>query len=163
MANKVYTQQETAITWTDSGGDYTLDLGGLAAGGVRIGQQGDLGAAPRADEYFWQVVIDGFDTAPIVDEHIDIYLAFAQDAIDIDGDVGTADANGTTSDLKNLLHIGSAVVQTTTAANELITSGMVTIKSRYVSPVVHNNTADALLSTSDAHTFKLWPVPPEIQ
>lgn len=162
MANKVYTQQETVITWTD-GGTPDLDIGGLAADGVRVGQQHDLGAAPRADEYFWQMVVDGFDTAPVVDETVDIYLAFAQDTTDIDGDVGTADAAGATTDLKNLLHIGSCVVQTTTAANELITSGIVTIKSRYVSVVIHNNTADALLSTADAHTFKLWPVPPEIQ
>jgi hypothetical protein len=32
-----------------------------------------------------------------------------------------------------------------------------------VSPVVHNNTADALLSTSDAHKVTLTPIPPEVQ
>ena len=48
MANKVYIQEETAKTWTDTGGDYALDLGSLAADGVRVGAQGDLGAAPRS-------------------------------------------------------------------------------------------------------------------
>ena len=51
MANKVYIAEETAKTWTDTGGDYALDLGSLAADGVRVGAQGDLGAAPRADQY----------------------------------------------------------------------------------------------------------------
>ena len=34
MANKVYINSETAKTWTDTGGDYTMDLGSLAADGV---------------------------------------------------------------------------------------------------------------------------------
>ena len=61
------------------------------------------------------------------------------------------------------MYLGSASVQTTTAADNLIISGLVNIPFRYVSPVVHNNTADALLGTSDAHKFILTPVPPEVQ
>ena len=163
MANKVYTQQETAIAWTDAGGDYTMDLGGLAADAVRVGAQGDLGAAPRADRYGWQLVIDGFDTAPVVKETVDLYLAFSFDGTDIDGDVGASDAAGDKNDLPNLLPLKPAVVASTAAADKLIVSGVVEIVARYVSPVVHNNTADDLLSTSDAHTFKLWPTPPEVQ
>jgi hypothetical protein len=163
MPNKIYLAPETTLTWTDTGGDYAMDLGGLAADGVRVGAQGDLGAGDHSHRYFWQVVIDGFDTAPVVGEEVHIYLAFANDATDIDGDVGASDAAGATADLPNLLHIGTVVVQTTTAADELITSGIVEVGCRYVSPVVHNDTADALLSTADAHTFKLTPIPPEIQ
>lgn len=162
MANKIYTQSETAKTWTDAGGDYTFDLGSLAADAVRVGAQGDLGAAPRADRYEWRLVIDGFDTAPVVGESVDLYLSFG-DGTYVDGDVGTGDAAGATDDLPNLLFIGSAIVQTTTAADNLIISGTVEIVSRYVSPVVHNNTADALLGTSDAHKFILTPVPAEVQ
>lgn len=165
MANLVYTQQETAIVWTDdaTGGDYTLDVGGLAAGTARVGDQGDLGVAPRADRYYYQLVIDGFDTAPVVGEHISVYLAFSGDGTDIDGDVGNTDAACATAALPNLLPLDVATVQTTTAANELMISGEVTILARYVSPVVYNETADALLSTADAHTFTLYPMPPEVQ
>ena len=163
MANKIYLTQETAVVWTDSGGDYVMDLGGLAADGVRVGAQGDLGSGDRSARYGWQLVIDGFDTAPVVGEEVHVFLAFSFDATDIDGDVGASDAAGSTNDLPNLLHIGTAVVQSTTAADELIISGIVDIMSRYVSPVVHNDTVDALLSTSDSHTFTLWPMPPEIQ
>jgi hypothetical protein len=151
MANKVYIQEETAKTWTDTGGDYTLDLGSLAPDGVKVGAQ-----------YAYKFVIDGFDTAPVVGETVDLYLAFS-DGTYVDGDVGTADAAGFTADLPNLMYLGSASVQTTTAADNLIISGLVNIPFRYVSPVVHNNTADALLGTSDAHKFILTPVPPEVQ
>ena len=162
MANKVYINEETTKTWTDTGGDYAMDLGALAADAVRVGTQGDLGAAPRADQYSWKLVIDGFDTAPVVGETVDLYLAFS-DGTYVDGDVGTSDAAGATVDLPNLLFLGSAVVQTTTAGDNLIISGMVQIAQRYVSPVIHNNTADALLSTADSHKFILTPVPPEVQ
>ncbi len=162
MANKVYINQEAAKTWTDTGGDYALDLGSLAADGVRVGAQCDLGAAPRADQYIYKFVVDGFDTAPVVGETVDLYLAYS-DGTYVDGDVGTSDAAGFTADLPNLMYVGSASVQTTTAADNLIISGLVNIPFRYVSPVVHNNTADALLGTSDAHKFILTPVPPEVQ
>lgn len=162
MANKVYIAEETAKTWTDTGGDYTLDLGSLAADAVRVGAQGDLGAAPRADQYQFKLVIDGFDTAPVVGETVDLYLAFS-DGTYVDGDVGTADAAGFTSDLPNLMYAGSASVQTITAGDNLIISGLVQITQRYVSPVIHNNTANALLGTADAHKFILTPVPPEVQ
>ena len=153
--------EETTKTWTDTGGDYAMDLGALAADAVRVGTQGDLGAAPRADQYSWKLVIDGFDTAPVVGETVDLYLAFS-DGTYVDGDVGTSDAAGATVDLPNLLFLGSAVVQTTTAGDNLIISGMVQIAQRYVSPVIHNNTQDALLSTADSHKFILTPVPPEV-
>lgn len=162
MPNKIYINPETALTWTDTGGDNTLDLGGLAADAVRQGDQHDLLASARADWFEWRLVIDGFDTAPVVGETVDLYLGFS-DGTNHDGDLGTVDAAATTAALPNLLFLGSAMVQTTTAADELIISGMVQIVSRYVTPVIHNNTADALLSTADAHKFILTPVPSEVQ
>lgn len=161
MANKILTLSETAIVWS-VGGTPDLDLGGLAAGAVRVGQQKDFGAAARSFEYDWHFFMDGFDTAPVVDEDVRIYLAFS-DGTNVDGNAGTADAAGATVGLPNMLRIGAAVVQTTTAGDNLIVSGHVQIWARYVSVVIHNNTADVLLSTADAHTFKLIPTPPEVQ
>lgn len=164
MANKIYVAQETALDWTDdtTGGDYTLDLGSLAAGSVRVGDRGDLGSASRAFVYEWRMVIDGFDSSPVVGEAVEIYIATSEGTYE-DGDVGTTDAAGSTVQLPNLLHVGNAVVQTTTAGDNLQTSGIVEIYSRYVTPVVYNATADALLGTSDAHHFYLTPMPPEVQ
>jgi hypothetical protein len=165
MPNLVYIKPETAHTWTDTGGDDALDLGGLAADAVRAGDHWDLGTSARSEWYQWHLIIDGFDTAPVVGETVDAYLAFSQDATaaTLDGDLGLTDAASSTVVLPNLQYLGSAVVQTITAANELVTSGIVRIGARGVSPVIHNNTADALLSAADAHKFILIPIPPEIQ
>lgn len=162
MVNKVYINPETAVTWSDTGGTNVLDAGGLAADAVRVGARHDFGASARAEEFEWRVNVDGFDTPPVVGERVDFYLATSDGTYE-DGDVGTADALGATTDLPNLTYLGGAVVQTTTAADELHASGHIRITARYVSFVVHNNTADALLSTADSHQFILTPVPSEVQ
>lgn len=165
MANLIYHLPETGHAWSDATTalDDTLDLGGLASGSVRAGDIWDRGASAYPAWFTWHFIVDGFDTAPVVGEAVNLYLAFSYDGTSIDGDLSGTDAGSSTVVLPNCKFLGSAVVQTTTAANELIVSGQVFIIQRYVIPVVHNNTADALLSTSDAHTFALKPVPPQIQ
>ena len=168
MANEIRYKLDTAITFSDdtTGGTYTLDCGGLAADAVRISDQADIGITTANQEpikFRWSMVVDGFDTAPVVDETVDVYLAFGRSSSDIDGDIAATDGAGTTVSLPNMKQIGKCVVQTTTAGNELRASGEVSITSRYVTVVIHNNTVDALLSTSDAHTFTLEGVIPEVQ
>ena len=168
MANEVYQKHGTAITWTDSGGDEELDIGGLAADGTLGGSyydRGDLSTTPAPDEFEWVMTIDGFDTAPVVGETVDLYFAQGSSTTVFDGQVtsnptDTVDtATGPTTDmLKNMMYAGSCVVHSTTAADELIARGVVRFTSRYFFPVVHNNTADALLSTADAHTVVLTPI-----
>ena len=162
MVNKVYINPEATVTWSDTGGDETLDLGGLAADAVRVGDRHDFGATARSEWFEWRVLIDGFTAAPVVAEAVDFYISTSDGTIE-DGEVGTVDAAGATTDLPNLHYIGSAVVQTTTAGDNLQTGGIVRIVSRYASPVVHNNTANVLQSAADNHNFILTPIPPEIQ
>ena len=165
MPNEVLLKEGTALTWTDTGGDYALDLGSLAAAAVRAGTEGNLGVSPRAGKYRWSLVIDGFATAPVVGESVDLYLAFSHDGTQAtrDGDLSGTDGASVIEVLPNLLFLGSAIVQTITEANELVCSGTVEITHRYVTPVIHNNTADALLGTSDAHKFILTPLKDEVQ
>lgn len=165
MPNQILQQTGTPIVWTDTGGDFALDLGGLAAGGVRAGDIGDLGSGDRASLYDYVFLVDGFDTAPVVGEVVRLYLALgnSNSAGEIVGDLSGTDGASSTVVLPNLVQLKPAVVQTTTAANELIVSGIIEIRHRYVIPVVHNDTADALLSTSDAHKFILTPHPLEVQ
>lgn len=158
MPNKIYAAAETALTWTDTGGDYALTLASLAADGVRVGAQRDLGSGSRSRLYEWRFVVDGFSTSPVVGETVDVYVAYS-DGTYVDGNVGTSDAAGSTVALPNLLFLGSATVQTTSATDDLVISGQVEIAARYVSPVVHNNTVDAL----SGGRFILTPVPDEIQ
>jgi len=166
MPNKVYIAPETAVTWTDTGGDELLDLGGLAAAAGRVGEQRDLGSASRSEWYEWRFIIDGFDTAPVVGETIDLYFG-SSDGTNGDGPVTYQDSSdsalSSVNILKNLRYAGSCVVVSTTAGDNLMASGVVRLTSRYVAPVVHNNSADALLSTSDAHKVILTPIPPEVQ
>jgi len=162
MPNKVYIAAGTPITWKDTGGSAIMDLGGLAAAGVRVGAQHDLGSGSRSEWYEWRAVIDGFDSAPVPGEHVDFYIATSDGTLH-DGDIGTADAAGAVDDLPNFKRLGIVTVQTVTEADELVASGIVRIVARYVSPVVHNNTVDDLLSTADVHQFILTPIPPEIQ
>lgn len=163
MVNKVYINPETSKTWTDTGGDYAFDLGGLAADGVRASTYGDLGAAPRSEWFRWQLIIDGFDTAPVVGETVNVYISLSDDATVFDGDVSGTDGASSTVVLPNLKYLGTATVQTTTTTDELVVSGIARIPARYVVAVVHNNTADALASSGDAHKFILTPIPAEVQ
>lgn len=170
MVNKLYINPETAITWANSGGDELLDLGGTGGGadGVVMGSFLDLGSAARSEFYMYELTIDGFDTAPVIGESVLLYLAFSNATTNFDGNpttdpTTTAEGTMTTDQLRNVLLLDAASVYSTTAANELKISGTVRIPFRYVSPVVHNNTVDKLLSTSDAHTFILTPIPPELQ
>lgn len=162
MANKIYVAPETSHTWTDTGGDDALDLGGLASLGVRAGDIWDRGTGSVASWFRWRLIIDGFDTAPVVGEAVELYVGFS-DGTNHDGDLSGTDGASSTVVLPNLLFLGAAIVQTTTAANELMISGRLWFGHRAIIPVVYNATADALLSTSDSHQFILEAVPPEIQ
>lgn len=165
MANKVYINAETSIDWSDTGGDEIMDMA-LAANAGRVGEQRDLGSAARAEWYEWRLFLDGFDTAPVVGETVDLYFAQSDGTYD-DGPVTFQDASdsalASTNLLPNLFFAGSCTVRSTTAADNLTASGVVRLTSRYVVPVVHNNTADALLSTADDHHLILTPIPPEVQ
>lgn len=163
MVNKIYVLPETAIVWAVSGGNHVLTLSGLAAAAVRVGDRHDFGVAARSRLFEWFALIDGFDTAPVVAEGVDFYGASSNGTI-VDGGVGAVDAPAAVTDLPNLRQfLGTATVQTIVAADDLETSGVLEISSRFWSPVIHNNTVDALLGTADAHQFILIPVPDEIQ
>lgn len=159
--SKVYVLTETAVVWTDTAGDEDLDLGALAADAGRVGSALDRGASAHSGSYLWELKIDGFDTAPVVGETIDLYFALTNSTTDIPGPVGYSDtadsALGSTDQLPNLLFAGSAIVRSVTAADDVIISGELHTGFRYIIPVIHNNTADALLGTSDAHTLTLTP------
>jgi hypothetical protein len=171
MASKIYVNPETSITWTDSvtGGDEDLDLGDGALGladAVGCGSYHDWGTAPRAFGYYVTLKIDGFATAPVVGETVDLYMAESEDATIWTGPESpsdTADSAGATVRLPNLKFLGSAVVTTVTAADDVVASFEWYSTARYTAPVVHNNTADALLTTSDAHKVIMTPIPYEGQ
>lgn len=162
MANKVYVVRETPIVWTDAGGDLAMTLNNLATTAARIGAQKDFGAGSTPEWYEWRMTIQ-FETAPVVGETVNVYLS-TTDGTEEDGQEGVANAGiADNNSLKNMRYIGSLIVTSTDADHPMTVSGICRIATRYVSPVVHNNTADNLRADNDASKFTLTPIPPEIQ
>ena len=166
--NAVKTAFGTATVWTDTGGDKLLDLGSLAADAVAMGAYLDLGASPRPTWHTFELLIDGFDTAPVVGETVLLYFSQSIATTNFDGNpttdpTATVQGTITKDQLKNCLGPFIARVYSTTAGDELKITGKVELLGRYVSPIVHNSTADALLGTSDAHKLTLIPINDDIQ
>ena len=171
MPSKSYQASEADTTWSDAGttSDKLMDAGALAAnGGVVCGAYLDLGVAPRSDIYEAELFIDGFDTAPVVGEMVELWFTQSDDATDFDGrptTAPTASAEGTITvdQAMNCTNAVSVRVASTTAGDDLQRRRTIRLTGRYVAPVLINRTADILLSTSDAHMVTLTPIPQESQ
>lgn len=162
MANKIYAAPETAITFQDSGGTVVLSLQNLAFGAGRISARRDRGAGSQPVVYEWRAVIQ-FETAPALDEVVEIYLS-TSDGTYADGTIGTADAALTSDKRKNLKLLGLVRADTTSVTTDIVASGIVEIYSRYFSIGVWNGSAaDNLENTANASKIILTPYPPEIQ
>jgi len=162
MANKVYVARETAIVWSDTAGDLAMTLNDLDAGVARIGAQKDWGAGSTSEWYEWRLTVQ-FETAPVVGETVLVYLS-TSDGSEEDGQEGAADADvADNNSLKNMHLIGVLVVTSTDADHDMTASGICRIPTRYVCPVIHNNTADNLAAHNDVSEFTLRPIPPEVQ
>lgn len=162
MANEVLIARGTPITWKDSGGSLVISLNNLAPGAARIGAQKDFGAGSTPEWYSWRFTCP-FETAPVVNETIDIYLS-TSDGTEEDGQEGVVDALlGTTNSLRNMLWIGSLLVTSTDAAHDMTASGICRIVTQYVCPVIHNNTVDGLKADANVSVFTLTAITPEIQ
>lgn len=170
MATKIYQAEETARTWSDAStsSDELMDIGGLAANGVVCGSYHDLGAAPRADIYEVSFLVDGFDTAPVVGQMVELWFAESNATTGFDGQLttdptDTAEGVATEPQAYNCTFAGAVRVHSTTAADELLRRFTVRLTSRYIAPIVINLTDDALLSTSDAHMVTVKAIPQESQ
>ena len=171
MANKIYTNREASRTWSDTGttSDELLDMGGLAADAVVMGSFWDRGAGAIATLYEAVFLITGFDTAPVVGETVLLYFVESNTTTGFDGKPSTepTDTAEGTMTLNQIKNIGIPVVilsvVSTTAADKIQARARIVLTGRYIAPVVHNNTADALLSSSDAHLITLTPIPDELQ
>ena len=161
MANKLYQNDETAITWLSSGGDNLLTLTSLGAGAGRQGAVHDFGATARAFKFAWRAwAIHA--TTPVVGEYLAVHKK-TSDGTSPDNDDGTGDSAVSSVDkLANLPQFGSIVVDEA-AAVLMVASGEIFLPQRYFMPVIWNYTADGLSSTALDHGFSLTPIPPELQ
>lgn len=166
MPNKIYTNHETTITWRDSGGTELMTLASLAAGAGRNGALHDRGAAPRATKYHWKFFCQ-FNTTPVVDEVVEIYLREGGVAAAVErptNDDGTGDvALSSTNKLKNLKLLSALTVDEASTAAVMSVEGTFRSAARHLGPVIMNQAADALHATAANNGFDLTPIPDEVQ
>lgn len=139
-----------------------FEIDGLGSGAGRQSAQFDFGTARHTNIFDWRAFAQ-FATAPVLGERIDIYLK-TSDGTREDNDDGTGDLAVSAEDKLNNLHlIGSIIVDEAVADTEMVASGTVEIRSRYVQVVVWNASADALTTDVDENGVYLTPATVEIE
>lgn len=162
MANKIYVNPETAITFKASGGDVVFTPKNVASAAGRISAQWDRGSGAKPGRYVWRVHTKA-SAGLTVGNALEIYFA-TSDGTDVDGNQGTSDAAFSAADKRrNLQFVGSVVADSTSSGEVQIGSGVVEIFVRYLSVVWWNAFGQTLTNTDGDHTFTLTPVPDEIQ
>lgn len=162
----IHSLEGTHVKWADSGADLVLTFKGLATTAGRQGAVKNFGTTARPIKHRWVCSVH-FDTAtaPVVGETVDIYWK-SGDGTDFDNDDGTGDAALSSTDkLKNLLFLGSIVVDEAAADVPMQASGIIWIMGSQGMPVIHNNTADTLdddTAPTDSF-FELIPLPSQAQ
>ena len=165
MPNKVYINEEAAITWRNTGGTELFTPTSLGTAAGRQGAMHDLGAGARSLQFAWRAFLVPGATR-IVGEAIRIYIKTGSGATAgarPDNDDGTGDIAVSNEDkLKNLFQIGTLKIDEN-AAVEMVKSGYVLLPHRWIAPIFWNATANSLSTTAGDFGFDLTPVPPEIQ
>lgn len=164
MPRLIYRAIQTAITFTDTLGDYALTLQNLAADAGRLSAQVDRGVSDQPIRYKWRAVIQ-WSATPAIGDRLDIYLGENSGLIGPDANLGTSDTSMTDGDASNLERIGTVRSQTAASGTNNIRSGIVTIYDRYFQIGVYNRstTSASLVNTANASLIILTPVPDEIQ
>jgi len=170
MASKSYQASETSTTWTDSGGDKLLDLGGLAvSGGIAVGAYLDLGSSPRPNWYEVVLHIDGYEAAPAVGDLVELWFTQSNAVTGFDGQLtadptSSAEGTATPDQAENTLFCRAVKAVSTTATDELQGRCFIKLTGRYVAPIVVNwSLTRALASSGDSHSIVLTPAPQEGQ
>ena len=128
--------------------------------------QADLGASPQPSVYDWTCNIR-MNTNGVLGEHTDIYIAIG-DGTNIAGAPLITSSAGTlssgagpisvTTQLPNLLFLGSVYVDVSDSTKAQTVFGTITLNERYASLVVFNNTTKTLNSTANVNFCNLIPV-----
>jgi len=163
MANKLYGAVETAVTFTDTTGDYAITLNNLSYAAGRVSARADKGTGSQST-LFKVFAQFQFDTAPVEGETVDIYIA-ESDGTNEAGNVGSSDAAVSDADiLKNLTYVGSVTAESASADTDFQAWFTTRIYLRYYSIVVWNSSAaDNLQATNNINKIIVVPVPPEVQ
>lgn len=164
MANKIYQILETAITWKPATQTptETWEADAIANNAGRQGALHDFGTAAIGRRFSWRFYTQ-CQATPTLGNVIRLYWK-SSDGSHPDNDDGTGDAAVSAEDkLRNLLYLGSCIVDEAAANIEFVKSGMFFLPQRYGAPVLWN-TSGATLTTDEAeHGFIITPVTDEVQ
>ena len=163
MPQKIYRAIQTAIVFTDSGGDYTLTLQNLPLDSGRLSAQVDRGTGSKPVRYKWKSVIQ-WTTNPVAKDYVEIMFGESGGVLDPDANLGTADVAVAVGDAPNLCRIGLVKTQSIIGNVNNIASGVVTILDRYFQVGVFNrSTTMGLRDTANTSRVIFTPMPDEIQ
>lgn len=163
----------TQVIWGEAGATgvtNTITFEALAAGSARMGAEDDLGATlpPR---YKVELRIES-GTAPTAGGTYDLFLAWGDDGTTYPGGVSGSDgawpADGNEDEwVKQLEYVGSLVVTNDGNTVQVQAPWIVYPKSRYVVPVVDNNTDQAIrdetTATDNDSRIILTPIDDQIE
>lgn len=162
----LYVKTGTALTWKETGGEYTFTPKNISNGAGRIGARGDLGAYPRSSLYRYFAATK-CQATPTQYNLIKLFLAFWDDEStpgDPDGASGSTDAAWSTeTDALNLTPLRPIICDAASSSKVFTSSGLIRIRTRYVSPWWWNASGAALTNTAGDHFFRLTPYYPEAQ
>lgn len=168
MANKVYVNPETAVTFGSEAGDDTdWSTENISDGAGRQSAVHDLGAAPRADRYlleFWTQL----QATPTVGNTVAVYIKeFGSESGTEDhptNDDGTSDAAVSAEDkLRNLKLAGVVTVDEAAANVEMGFKAVVEISVREFQLVLWNDSGASITNDAAETKARLTPIPYEIQ
>ena len=152
----------TLISWMASGGTNVLTFTSLANGSARMGAKADLGAT-WDEEYLCRLVLE-FSSAPTAGVSCEAYLAYSNDnsvwPAGVSGSDGAWPADGNEDEWAKQLGPPVAWLLATNDGSSTVQVGpwhVVRPKSRYVAPVVDNNSGVAFHSTVANLRFEMVP------
>jgi hypothetical protein len=164
MANNIYANPGTPITFQSSGGSAVLTPTSVAAGAGRISAQFDRGAGAQPALYRWRAFTKWL-ASPAVGDQLRLYLV-TSDGTNQDGNgLGTADAAvASEAELSaNCQQFGSVIAGAAASQTEA-QSGFVEIRERYISVAIWDGSATkALTATATDTAISLTPWPDQIQ
>ena len=168
MANLIYTLPETAIVFTETGGDAVFTPKNVANGPGRVSAQFDRGAGAKAMRYRVEAQ---FKTAANITPgtagvQAEVYIATAHiAAATVDSGLGQSDAAlSTRNSLLNAFLVGT-IVPTGTAAGvgPFNRSWVVEILARYISVALWDASGQSFTNVDGDNFIKLVPMPDQIQ
>ena len=159
MTSKAYlAAPETAVVFTQSGGDVAADFDTVSAGAGHQSAQHDFTDNARAFMYRWRAYTTMASDAAVGEKIHFYYKSGLTASTRLDNDDGTGDiALSAENKLKNLHFIGS-IVMDEVSQTEMVASGTIAIYERFINIVMFNDTADATDAVANSTGFILTPI-----